>query len=72
MGLFLLDLFGFDATTATQSAGGAMGVRLIAAWLPMLGAVLGALLLWNFPIDRARQQATHAALLARDGAPPAA
>lgn len=67
-GLYLLDLLGFDATAAEQTAQGTFAIKLIAAWVPTLGMACGAALIWHFPIDRARQQATRAALVAREAA----
>jgi GPH family glycoside/pentoside/hexuronide:cation symporter len=65
-GLYLLDVLGFSATAPVQTLEGAFAIKLIAAWLPTLGMVCGAALIWRFPIDRARQEATRAALAARD------
>ncbi|HEY1076138.1 MAG TPA: MFS transporter [Fontimonas sp.] len=67
-GLMLLDVLGFDAKAAVQSGEGAFAIRLIGAWLPALGIAVGVGLIWNFPIDRARQEATLAALKAREAA----
>lgn len=65
VGLFLLDLLGFDATASVQTAEGAFAIKLIAAWVPVLGLACGAALIWHFPITRARQEATRLALEAR-------
>lgn len=65
-GLFLLDVLGFSATAPVQSVQGAFAIRLIAAWVPTLGMVFGAALIWRFPITRARQEATQAALRLRE------
>ncbi|WP_428310734.1 MFS transporter [Hydrocarboniphaga sp.] len=67
-GLYLLDVLGFSASATEQTAQGAFAIKLIAAWLPTVGMACGAALIWRFPIDRARQQATRQALQARDGA----
>lgn len=64
-GLFLLDALGFEASATTQTSEGAFAIKLIAAWVPVLGLVCGAVLIWRFPIDRARQEATRLALEAR-------
>lgn len=65
-GLFLIDVLGFSATAPVQTTDGAFGIRLIAAWLPTVGMVLGAALIWGFPINRAKQEETRRALQLRE------
>jgi GPH family glycoside/pentoside/hexuronide:cation symporter len=67
-GLAVIGWFGFDATTAKQTASGAFGMKLVAIGLPALGLALGAAIAWFFPIDRKRQARIRAELQARDAA----
>lgn len=53
-GLALVGLFGFDATTTTQTASGVLGIKVTAALLPGLGLLGAAALIWNYPLTRAR------------------
>jgi GPH family glycoside/pentoside/hexuronide:cation symporter len=53
-GLALVGLLGFDATAATQSADGILGIKLICGVLPALGLFGGAAIIWNYPLTRAR------------------
>ncbi|MES2490055.1 MAG: MFS transporter [Pseudomonadota bacterium] len=65
-GLGLAGWIGFDATVTHQSTEGVFAIKLVTAWLPLLGAVISAFLLWTFPITRAKQAETQAALKALD------
>jgi glycoside/pentoside/hexuronide:cation symporter, GPH family len=67
-GLVMLDWFGFDATGKTQTELGTLGIKLIYSWIPAAGFAVTALLLWRFPIDRARHAQIVAELKARDAA----
>ncbi len=59
MALMMLGWFGYDPGAAAQSDGAAYAIRAMAAWLPGLGVMLIAPLVWRFPIDRS----LHARLL---------
>lgn len=66
LALVIAGWFGFSATAAEQTVAGVIGIKLVAVWLPALGLVLGGLMLWSFPIDRARQGEIRAALKLRE------
>jgi GPH family glycoside/pentoside/hexuronide:cation symporter len=53
-GLALVGLFGFDASAASQSASGIVGLKLAVALIPALGLFGGAAIIWNYPLTRAR------------------
>lgn len=53
-GVMLVDYFGFDATAKVQTAGGVFGIKLVCAIFPALGLVGAALIIWNYPLTRAR------------------
>lgn len=57
--------FGFDPSAAAPSAGARHWLMLVYGWLPGLMMVCGAPLLWNFPIDRRRQQELRERIAAR-------
>lgn len=61
LGLYLLEHFGFVAGVAAQSATGKFGVHFTISYLPALGLVTMAAMLWRFPLDRRR----HAELQSR-------
>jgi GPH family glycoside/pentoside/hexuronide:cation symporter len=67
-GLVALDWFGFDATGRTQTELGTLGIKLIYSWIPAAGFAITALMLWRFPLDRARHAQIVAQLKARDAA----
>lgn len=64
MGLAIAGYLGFDATATHQSAGGVFAMQLINGWLPLLGTSIAAVIMWRFPITRARQAINQAALKA--------
>lgn len=66
LGLALAGWFGFDATSGAQSAAGIFGIHLVSAWLPAMGIAMGGLVLWSFPIDKARLAEIHRELEKRD------
>jgi glycoside/pentoside/hexuronide:cation symporter, GPH family len=70
-GLITLDWFGFDATGKTESALGTLGIKVIYAWLPAVGYAITALMLWHFPLTRARHAEIVAELKAREAMPAA-
>jgi len=57
--------FGFEPAAATQGAAAKQWLLLIYGWLPCLIMLLGAPLLWNFPIDHARQKQLRQQITAR-------
>jgi Na+/melibiose symporter-like transporter len=65
-GLGLAGWIGFDATVTQQGPDGVFAIKLVTAWLPLFGAVFSGFLLWTFPITRAKQAETQAALKALD------
>ncbi len=68
LGLAVVGWFGFDAKGGEQSLMGVFGIKLVAVWLPTLGLALGAPIIWNFPINRARQEQIRQAIHSRDAA----
>ncbi|PTU30865.1 MFS transporter [Stenotrophobium rhamnosiphilum] len=46
--------FGFDATAASQSASGVIGIKLTGAVLPAFGLIAAAAIIWNYPLNRPR------------------
>ena len=67
-GLALAGAFGFDATQATQTASGVIGIKLAFALLPGLGLIGAAAIIWNYPLTRARTAEIQAELARRDSA----
>jgi Na+/melibiose symporter-like transporter len=65
-GIALVGMFGFDATAATQSASGVLGIKLAGAFLPAIGFIGAAVIIWNYPLTRARMAEIQAALSKRD------
>ncbi|MFD4640036.1 MFS transporter [Lentzea sp. NPDC058436] len=53
-GLAITGWLGFDATAASQTAGGILGVKLTAAVLPAVGMFCAAAVIWTYPLNRAR------------------
>jgi Na+/melibiose symporter-like transporter len=53
-GLALVGLFGFDATATSQTASGVLGIKFTASFLPALGLLGAAIIIWNYPLTRAR------------------
>lgn len=66
LGLAVAGWLGFDATATAQTAQGIFGIKLVVAWLPALGLACAAPIIWFFPINRASQAATRAAIQLRD------
>lgn len=59
-GFLVLGAFGYDASASSQTESGILGMKLAASWLPGLGLLAVAPLMWRFPIDRA----AHARMIA--------
>lgn len=70
---FLLDLTGYDASAASQSAFASLGIRLAFAIVPGILFLVGCAVMWTYPLTRARHQEILAELevrsaeLAKDG-----
>ncbi|HVT35317.1 MAG TPA: MFS transporter [Nevskiaceae bacterium] len=54
LGLAIAGYFGFDATASTQTASGILGIKLPAGILPGLGLIAAAIIIWSYPLTRAR------------------
>lgn len=54
LGLFMLDIFDFDATAASQTARGALGMHMTMAYVPCVLVLLIAPVVWKFPLGRER------------------
>ncbi|HEY0914587.1 MAG TPA: MFS transporter, partial [Solimonas sp.] len=67
-GVALVGAFGFDATATAQTASGVVGLKLAMAIAPAAGLIGGALIIWNYPLTRARVAEIQAALAERDRA----
>ena len=61
-GLALAGACGFDATAASQSVSGIVGVKLTGALLPALGLLGAAVVIWNYPLTRVRVEQIQAQL----------
>jgi glycoside/pentoside/hexuronide:cation symporter, GPH family len=61
-GVALIGAFGFDATAATQSANGVLGIKLAFAICPAAGVLGAAAIIWNYPLNRKRIAGIQAAL----------
>lgn len=57
--------FGFEPAQSVQGPSAELALMAVYGWLPGLLMVLGALFLWNFPIDKRRQQELRAAIAGR-------
>ena len=68
IGLALVGWFGFDATAKVQTAEGILGLKMISNVVPALGVIGAAVMIWNYPLTRARAEEIHAQLKARDAA----
>ncbi|MGH8506715.1 MAG: MFS transporter, partial [Stenotrophobium sp.] len=66
LGLAIAGWLSFDAAASQQSAQGAFAIKLVSVWLPVLGVAIAAPILWTFPITRAKQEATLAAIKANE------
>jgi Na+/melibiose symporter-like transporter len=60
----VLDWVGFDPAVVNETAT-IDGVRLVVATSPTVVTICVAIIMWRFPIDRARQQALRAELVSR-------
>jgi len=69
LGLAVVGWLGFDAKGSEQSLMGVLGIKLVAVWLPALGLAVSAPIIWNFPINRARQEEIRQAIRKRDAVP---
>jgi Na+/melibiose symporter-like transporter len=47
--------FGYDATAAVQTRTGALGLLITLLFIPSVLYVISGIIMWRFPIDRARQ-----------------
>lgn len=54
LGLAIVGACGFDASAASQSLGGIVGIKLTFGVLPALGMLGAAAVIWNYPLTRAR------------------
>jgi glycoside/pentoside/hexuronide:cation symporter, GPH family len=68
LGLALVGAFGFDATAETQTPLAAFGVKAGFSLAPALGLILAAIIIWNYPLNRARIAKIQAALTRRSEA----
>ena len=64
-GLAVAAWFGFDATAATQTDSGALGIRLVAAILPGAGLAISAVMIWFYPLRRRQLDEIRAELAQR-------
>lgn len=69
LGTALPAAFGFEPSAASNTAEAKEWLMMIYGWLPCLIMSLGAPLLWNFPIDRCRQQQLREQIAARRSPP---
>lgn len=65
IGLAVAGLVGFDATLATQTTRGVVGLLLGFSGLPALLYLVAAAMVWRFPIDRRRQSVIVRAIARR-------
>lgn len=68
IGVAMIGFFGFDATATVQSASGVFGLKLAFAIAPAVGLIGAALIIWNYPLTRARVAEIQASLAERDRA----
>jgi len=61
-GFFIVSLFGYDMTIATNDSTGVFGLLLAFAGLPALFGLAGGLLLWHYPLNQKRQEVVRARL----------
>ena len=66
VGFILLGWFGFEAAATQQTESGALGIRLIVAWIPGLAMIVTAPFVWRFPLNRARHEDIMRQIEARD------
>lgn len=67
-GVAIVGTMGFDATAATQTASGALGIKLASALIPAIGLLGAAAIVWNYPLTRVRTLEIQAELKARGAA----
>ena len=68
LGIALVGMSGFDATAEAQTPAGVLGIKLVASVVPALGMLLGAAIMWTYPLTRARVAEIQAELHVRDAA----
>ncbi|WP_203580249.1 MFS transporter [Microbacterium hibisci] len=69
LGLAFVAFCGFDATAVEQTTSAVIGLKLGFAVLPALGLLVAALIIWNYPLNRARIQEIQAELAERGELP---
>lgn len=67
-GVAVVGAFGFDATASVQTASGIFGLKLAMAGAPAAGLIGGAIMIWNYPLTRARMAEIQTILAERDRA----
>ncbi|BBA33083.1 Na+/melibiose symporter-like transporter [Methylocaldum marinum] len=67
LGTALPAAFGFEPSAPVQAPEAKQWLLMIYGWLPCLIIALGLPIMWNFPIDRTRQQALRNEISARRG-----
>lgn len=65
-GIAIIGWFGFDATAAIQTASGAFGMKLVAVYLPAVGMALVTVVIWKYPLNKARLADIRAQLVDRE------
>jgi len=65
-GIALVGTFGFDAAAQVQSVDGVFGIKLVSSVLPGIGLYAAAVIIWNYPLTRARTEEIQKALAERD------
>ncbi|MCQ4636904.1 MFS transporter [Anaerovorax odorimutans] len=63
---WILDLSGFDGNAAVQSQSALSGIGLLLTVLPAVGFLLGAAMMYLFPVTKARYELVQKALKDRD------
>ena len=69
VGVAMVGTMGFDATAATQTASGVLGIKLVSAVIPALGLLGAAVIIWNYPLNRAMTAEIQKRLGDRSGVP---
>ena len=64
-GVAMVGMMGFDATAATQTAAGVLGIKLASAIIPAIGLLGAAAIIWNYPLSRVRTLEIQAQLRER-------
>lgn len=68
VGVAMVGMMGFDATAATQTTSGVLGIKLASAIIPAIGLLGAAAIIWNYPLTRARTLEIQAQLEERGAA----